>query len=214
MFRMARESSMTRSPAKSGFATLELASWCLIILPILLMGADTLGMAHDQNVTHTVAAETTREVAGHALSWHSDGNMGIYQVDYDTLRATIDSMADRALVELSTSSLFLMDASVVACYWVVSVHPTSGLIESDEAMSCAERGPRAQELSLVEHRAHVPAESVGNPNPVSVGDERFAPKAILIGVQVGGRFRGVSPLTGNDLMKHGVIRSLREEMAL
>lgn len=197
-----------------GFALLELAAWCVVALPVALVGADVLGMSHDRNITQTVAAETVRETVGHALSWHSDGYVGLYQVDYNALQAAVDRMAERALSELDHGAMFLVNSSVLACYWVVSVDPVSGLAESDEAMGCAERGPRSDALSLVDYRREISADRVGTPNPVSLGGEYFAPKSVLIGVNVGGHFRGVSSLLRSDLISTGVIRLLREEISL
>jgi hypothetical protein len=128
--------------------------------------------------------------------------------DIGRLRDMINDIAQRAARETLAITYALKDASVTACFWVLNVDPLSGSVVSGQASECVQVGPLSLRGSLETREREI------SPLGLAGAVESYAHQVVLVGVEVGGLFRGVSELSGDLTIQHGKVKRLREEVEL
>jgi hypothetical protein len=134
--------------------------------------------------------------------------------DIGRLRDMINDIAQRAARETLAITYALKDASVTACFWVLNVDPLSGSVVSGQASECVQVGPLSLRGSLETRERETSAGRIGVPLGLAGAVESYAHQVVLVGVEVGGLFRGVSELSGDLTIQHGKVKRLREEVEL
>jgi hypothetical protein len=199
---------------RNGFAVLELATWCAVLLPVTLLGFSYGTFFHNDGSMRRIPAIVLRESVGRVSQWSSDGNAGVMVADIGRLREMINDIARRAARETLALTYALTDTSATACFWVHNVDPLSGSVVSGQTSECVQVGPLSLRAKLESRERELSAVRIGIPLGLTGASERYAHQVVLIGVEIAGVFQGVSELSGNLTIQHGKVKRLREEVEL
>ncbi len=198
----------------NGFAVLELAAWCAVLLPVTVLGFSYGTFFHNDSVMRRIPATVLRETVGRVSQWSPDGDAGHMVADVARLRDMIADVASRAARESVGMTYALTNASATACFWVLNIDPLSGAVVSDQAKECVEVGPLSLRASLEARQRETRTGRIGVPLGGVGGLESYAHQIILIGVEVAGLFQGISEWSEDLAIHHGKVKRLREEVAL
>lgn len=198
----------------NGFAVLELAVWCAVLLPVTVLGFSYGTFFHNDSAMRRVPTAVLRETMGRVSQWSSDGDAGQMVADRGRLRAMIADMAPRAARESVGVTYGVNSASATACFWVLNVDPLSGSVVSDQASECVQVGPLSLRQSLEARQRETRARRIGVPLGIAGAPESFAHQVILVGVEVAGLFQGISEWSEGLTIQHGKVKRLREEVEL
>lgn len=197
-----------------GFATLEVAAWSTIIIPIALSFFAVFGLVRDQQVVRLIPESLARESVGRSLVWESNSIDGILRIEDGRLDWLMENLALRALTQLELESARLRNVSSRVCYWVYNVDPNTGAIGTVALQNCMGRGDMANSLSLEGALNRRLMDGIARPiNPGDVGGG-FFPRTTLIGVAVGGRFDGLAELFRDEAVEHATVWIPREELVI
>jgi hypothetical protein len=203
-------------PAQRGLASLEMAVWCVVLLPIVFLGFALYGFSHDMNVVQMVPESIMREATGKLITWRPDGAQGFFEVDQPRLERTITHLADRALAEIQRETEKVVNQSARACYWVLQVNTTTGQVSSLPVMSgCVDRGTPGAQFNLERLRQQRMRQGIAKPVLTETGETQgFIPQAVLLGVAVGGQFTGLGEALNLRDIQHGTVWVPREDVYL
>lgn len=199
---------------RNGFAVLELATWCTVLLPVTLLGFSYGTFFHNDSSMRRIPTTVLRETVGRVSQWSSDGSAGLMVADIGRLREMITDIARRAARETFAMTYGLKDTSATACFWVLTVDPLSGSVVSDQARECVQVGPMSLRGTLETREREFSADKIGVPVGMSGSVESYAHQVVLVGVEIAGLFQGVSELVGGLTIQHGKVKRLREEVEL
>ena len=199
---------------RNGFAVLELATWCAVLLPVTLLGFSYGTFFHNDGSMRRIPAVVLRESVGRVSQWSSDGNAGVMVADIGRLREMINDIARRAARETLALTYALADTSATACFWVHNVDPLWGSVVSGQTSECVQVGPLSLRAKLETRERELSAVRIGIPLGLTGASERYAHQVVLIGVEIAGVFQAVSELSGNLTIQHGKVKRLREEVEL
>ncbi len=199
---------------RNGFAVLELAAWCAVLLPVTVLGFSYGTFFHNDSAIRRIPTTALRETVGRVSQWASDGDAGHMVADIGRLREVISAVATRAARESVGMTYGLNSASATACFWVLNVDPLSGSVVSDQTRECVEVGPLSLRASLEARQRETRTGRIGVPLGVTGALESYAHQVILIGVEVGGLFQGISEWSDGLTIQHGKVKRLREEVEL
>lgn len=206
---------MGKRVRQSGFVAMEAAVWCLLCLPLGLLGVSMYALAHDENVVQMVPESLMRETSGRVMTWRSDGDQGFFDVDQGRLVRIVEGLRDRGAVALQQASFKLGDISVRACYWVYDVDAGTGAVVDAPVLSdCRSQGPLGEELSLDIPRGNRIRRGVGKPIVSGGAVVEFVPRVVLVGVAVGGRYQGLAEYLRDETVQHGAVWVPREDVVL
>ncbi len=206
---------MTIRRQQRGLVAIEAAVWCLMLLPLGLLGVAMYAIAHDENVVQMLPESLMRETAGRVVTWRSDGDRGVYEVNKPRLVAIIEGLRDRGVTALHQGSFKLGDLSSRACYWVYDVDPSSGAIGDEPVMNdCRSRGAIGAELALDTPRLNRIRRGVAMPIMSGGVVAEFVSQVVLVGVAVGGRYQGLAEYLRDATVQHGAVWVPREEVVL
>ncbi len=198
-----------------GFVALETAAWCLMLLPLGLLGISMYALAHDENIVQMLPESLMRETVGRVMTWRSDGDRGVYEVNQARLVTIIEGLRDRAVTGLQQASFKLGDISSRACYWVYDVDPDTGVVENNPIMSdCRSKGAIGASLALDTPRINRIRRGVAK--PIVLGGEvaEFVSQVVLVGVAIGGRYQGLAEYLRDEMVQHGAVWVPREDVVL
>lgn len=194
-----------------GVGIYEAAIWLVVLLPVALVGASLVSIVHDFNHISSVPAAVLRETPASGLRWYPDGAGGRLEADVEELRVHVSRVSQRAVAETETGLLNADLVSAKACFWVFSVNPSNGNLESPIWSECDARGPLGSDLSLVSELAYERDRARG----ISVGkNEGFADKVVVTGVIVGAEARHVLDSRVAYHLSKGAIAFARQEVVL
>ena len=198
-----------------GFVAMEAAVWCLMLLPLGLFGIAMYALAHDENIVQMLPESLMRETSGRVMTWRSDGDRGVYQVNQARLVTIIEGLRDRGVTALQQASFKLGDISSRACYWVYDVDPDTGAVDNNPVMSdCRTRGAVGTVLALDIPRMNRIRRGIAKPI-VSGGEvAEFVSQVVLVGVAVGGRYQGLAEYLRDEMVQHGAVWVPREDVVL
>jgi hypothetical protein len=199
---------------RNGFAVLELATWCAVLLPVTLLGFSYGTFFHNDSSMRRIPSTVLRETVGRVSQWSSDGSAGLMVADIGRLREMINDIARRAARETLAMTYGLNETSATACFWVLNVDPLSGSVVSDQARECVQVGPLSLRASLETREREFSASRIGVPLGMAVSVESYAHQVVLVGVEIAGLFQGVSEWSGALTIQHGKVKRLREEVEL
>ena len=197
--------------SERGIGIYEAAIWLVILLPVALVAVSLVSIVHDLNHISGVPAAVLRETPASGLRWYPDGTGGRLEADLEGLRVHVTRVSQRAIAEAELG-LFQADlVSAKACFWIFSVNPSNGKLESPISSECDARGPLGNALSLNSELAYERERARG----ISVGTNgEFADKVVVTGVAVGAEARHVlDPRVAYHLAK-GAIAFARQEVVL
>ncbi len=198
-----------------GVVALESAIWCVMLLPLGLLGVAMFALAHDGNLVQSVPESLMRETNGRIVTWRSDGDSGFFEVNQGRLSAIIDSLRDRALAAMQQESYKLADISVRACYWVYGVDAVSGALDSAALMSdCRSQGALGAGLQLETPRMNRIRSGIAKPIVVDGALSEFVSRVVLVGVAVGGRYQGLAEYLSGEVVQHGAVWVPRQDVVL
>lgn len=199
---------------QGGFATLEVAAWSTIIIPIVLSFFAVFGLVRDQQVVRLIPESLVRESVGRSLAWQSNGISGEFRVQDTRLDLLVENLALRAVTQLELESARLQDISSRVCYWVYNIDSNTGAVRNIILKNCVGRGAMANSLSL--EGALNRRVMGGIARPIATDDEGrgFFPSTTLIGVAVGGRFNGLAELFQDQAVEHATVWIPREELVI
>jgi hypothetical protein len=206
---------VSRSVRQAGFVAMEAAVWCLLCLPLGLLGISMYALAHDQNIVQMLPESLMRETSGRVMTWRSDGVQGFFDVDQGRLVRIVEDLRDRGAAALQQTSFKLADISARACYWVYDVDPDTGVVGGAPLLSdCRGRGVLGEALSLDAARTNRIQRGVAKPI-VSGGEVvEFVSRVVLVGVAVGGRYEGLAEYLRDETVQHGAVWVPREDVVL
>jgi len=204
----------SRRHGRNGFAVLELAVWSVVLLPVALLGFSYGTFFHNDSVMRGVPATVLRETVGRVSQWRPNGWSGEMVADIGRLRGVIHDLARRAARESLATTYAIDGASAVACYWVLNVDPLSGDAISDQSHECAQLGPLSLRPHLEERERETRKKKLGVPLVTGGVLESYAHQVVLIGVEIGGVFRGIAEWRDGVTIQHGQVKRLREEVEL
>jgi hypothetical protein len=171
-----------RELKERGVGLLEGGLWLVGLLPLSLVGLSVVGVVHDWNLISTVPSAVLRETPTPGLRWLPDGRGGRFEADVEKLRGLVAQVAQRALVEAQHGVMKADSVSAKACFWIFSVNPSTGILESPIGSECDARGPMGSALSMESELEHERSNARG----IVVGDgEAFVDKVVITGVIVG-----------------------------
>ncbi len=200
----------TRRHHPGGFALIELALWATVLLPVVLAAASLFGQVYDSAVVRMVPEALLRETEGRVVTWRSDGIEGALAVDTSRLGRLVGGLVERGLRELSRESCALKSISALACWWAVSIDPNTGAGLGVTASGCSSQGPLTESLSLQGALQSRLTEPLGVPAVAG----QYSRIRLLVGVAVGGAFRGLIPSAGETVLVGDSIGGIREEVSL
>ncbi len=181
---------MIRSFGKQGgFATLELAVWSAVFLPVLVGLIALMGVAHDNNVVHTIPGAVMREMQGRTMFWRGTG----LAVDRNVLRTKLEELSARAQQEATQQTNTLQNIAARACAWVYRINSVTGVVIGNPVVTdCIDDNPLganvlAANVFEAPLRGYINTVSRATTNQVS---GRFMPMLVVFGVAVGGSYNG------------------------
>lgn len=213
--RVEQRSAMSGS-LERGLACLEAAVWFMVLLPVVFLGFALYGYTYDMNVVQMIPESIMREASGRLITWSPNQAGAGFVVDIDRLNRTINQLADRALEEVGRQTDRIEQGSARACYWVINVSPSNGRISPvPVASNCANRGTLAGNLNLERLRVRRMRQGIGKPVLTTTGAiQGFVPRAVLLGVAVGGQFTGLAEAFRLQNIQHGTVWVPREDVYL
>jgi hypothetical protein len=199
-----------------GLACLEAAVWCMVLLPVVFLGFALYGYTYDMNVVQMIPESIMREASGRLITWSPNQTGAGFVVDIDRLNRTINQLADRAIEEVGRQTDRIAQGSARACYWVVNVSPSNGRISPMPiASNCTNRGTFAGNLNLERLRIRRMRQGIAKPVLTTTGAvQGFVPRAVLLGVAVGGQFTGLAETFRLQNVQHGTVWVPREDVYL
>ncbi len=202
--------------AQRGLACLEAAVWCMVLLPVVFLGFALYGYTYDLNVVQMIPESIMREASGRLITWTPNEPGAGFVVDTDRLNRTINQLADRAIAEVGRQTDRIEQGSARACYWVLNVGASDGRISPVPlASNCANRGVWAGNLNLERLRMRRMRQGIAKPVLTSTGAiQGYVPRAVLLGVAVGGQFTGLAETFRLQNVQHGTVWVPREDVYL
>ena len=197
-----------------GMALLEGTLWIATLLPLGLVSASVGAVVHDQAVLKVAPEAALRETSGGTLRWIPDGVGGRYEVDVATLRSVIAKMSENALLEVSRSALKAENVSTKACFWVFSVQPSNGNLQSPIHSECDARGPLSQEVSVETYMQAEKPKRLGIPRSVVGEGAGYVDRVIMMGVAIMGELPGLLDSSAVHRISYGAISFPRQEISL
>jgi len=198
-----------RIPTERGVGLYEAAVWLIALLPIALVGTSIVAMIHDQSHLSGVPQAVLRESSITGLRWMPDGAGGRFEADLGKLRAEVAMVGRRALSEAQAGMLKGGAVSAKACFWIFSVHPSTGKLETPIWSECDVRGPLGAELSLVEEIERERTVTRG----IVVG-EQFIERVVVAGVVVAAQSERLLDPNRPYRFSKGAIVFARQEVEL
>lgn len=194
---------------------MEAAVWCVLCLPLLLLGVSMYALAHDGNIVQVLPESLGRETPGGIITWRSDGDQGFFDVDEGRLESIVEGLGDRAFVALQQSALKLEDISARSCYWVYEVDPNTGVVTDVPIMSdCRSQGVLGDTLDLEVSRLSRFRKGISKPIVTEGVVAGFVSRVVLIGIAVGGRYQGLAEYLRDEVVQHGAVWVPREDVRL
>ena len=170
----------------AGFVAMEAAVWCVLCLPLGLLGISMYALAHDENIVQVLPESLMRETSGQVMTWRSDGDQGFFDVDQGRLVSIIEGLRDRGVASLQQASFKLGDISARACYWVHDVDPDTGAVSGTPSVSeCRSQGVIGDTLALEVPRINRMRRGIAKPIISGGGVAGFVSRVALVGVAVG-----------------------------
>lgn len=197
-----------------GSAMFEGALWLATLLPLCLVCLTLAALMHDQGVLQVTPEEALREIEGGTLRWVPDGHGGRYEADLTDLRFAVARISERALMEAKNEVFKAQNVSTKACFWIFSVNPSTGELQSPIHSECDARGPLGQEVPVEGYmRAALPTR-LGIPRG-EVGDGAgYVDRVILTGVAIVGELPNLLEPSATTRITHGSISYPRQEISL
>jgi len=205
-----------KSTLSGGFALLEAALWCVLLIPLALSGMALVAIGHDQNQVQMIPESLMRETGGRVITWRSDAQDGFFEVDRERLALVVERLANQAYQQVEGQTHKLRKSSARACFWVYDVDPLSGELDNEVRMlECHGIGPKSDQLDLTyalhqRLRAHV----AGIIRSADGDIDGYMPCAVLIGVSVGGEFEGLGEYLQSKSVQHAAVWVPREDIVL
>jgi hypothetical protein len=201
--------------SESGIAFIEGAAILVVTLPLLLLAFAYIGMAYDQGVTRLIPQSLMREISVGVQRWRSDGKIGVFEAELDTLEELVRSLQDRARSELVNGSLKLAQVSAKACYWVFNVNPDSGdVVGGARASGCSANGAISDTLRLDDALNQTLRRGVSEPITIGGNTVEFVSQVVLVGVAVGGRFSGLAEYLTDETVEASAVWLPRQDLKL
>ena len=203
---------VTRSARRqsAGFALIELAIWAVVLLPVSLAAVSLFGEVYDSAVVRMVPDALLRETPGHLVTWRAGGFGGELAIDASRLGRLVGDLAERGRRELMKQTCTLRNVSALACWWALSIDPLTGIGVGVTSSGCRANGALAGSFSLEGSLQTRMTSVLGVPT----SEGRYSPVRILVGVVVGGTFRGLIPRPEDAVLTGSTIGGVREEVSL
>ena len=197
-----------------GFAAFEGAVWLMVLFPALLVSGSLLGTIHDQNILQSLPETVLRETYTEGVRW-SPGRAGnVYEVPRAEMRKVVASVSQAAMREAEASVFKVKNVSTRACYWIFSVNPSNGRLNTPISTECDSQGVLGGSLSLQRYLDR--EKVVGRGVDISDSPEQasFAERVALVGLVVGGEFPTIAPGSPLQRMEFGAVIVARQEITL
>jgi hypothetical protein len=196
-----------------GLAYLELSAWCVVMLPVALLAAGTVGLLHDLIRMQQVPVSAVREYSAPAMRIVDGGTR--LEVNTAGLSSVIQSMRDRIMAD-STASLVggVTNISAMACFWVFRVDENTGRLFGPQKQVCERGGDLANTIALSDHLMTYSKGVTGYPISSQRGRRRYLEYAVLVGGAVAGRLKAIAPMQEGKFVQFVHVSLPREEVSL
>ena len=205
---------MVNGRRERGTAILEAGVWLTMLLPVSLLGVSVVATVHDQNVLRVVPEAVLREARVPPLRWVPNEYANAYEVDLAELRNVVSVISRKALGEAQQGVFKAGNISSKACFWIFSVNPRTGRLESPISSECDARGSLGAELSLDGELRQEVSTSVGIPLESAGSIGGFVNRLVVTGVVVGGELPDLFDGTSASQVSFGAVSCARQEITL
>lgn len=203
-----------RTSHEKGIALFEGAVWLAMLLPLSLVLASTAAVVHDQAALRVVPEATLREAPGGTLRWIADGFGGRYEADLSELRSAVSRASEQGLLEAQKTAFKAQNISIKACFWVFSVNPSNGKLQSPIQSGCDARGPLGGEVSVDSYMHEARLSGLGIPRGGFGEGEAYVERVVLMGVAIVGELPDLLNRTTTHRISYGAISFPRQEISL
>jgi hypothetical protein len=200
--------------SERGSAILEAGVWMTMLLPVTLLSVSVVATVHDQNVLQVVPDAVLREVRIPPLRWIPNGHGGHYDVEVAELRDVVSTLSRNALAEAQGEVFKARHLSSKACFWIFSVHSSTGKLESPISHECDARGPLGSELSVDNLVHRELSTSLGIPRDRAGSTSGFVNRVVVAGVVVGGEVPELLDAASATRVSYGAVSFPRQEITL
>jgi|GEM_PF-6235877 len=198
-----------------GFAYLEIAIWCVIMVPLGLLAAGTVGIIHDHIRMQQIPVSALREFSAPALRLRVGVGEGQIEINNAAMQGVIRSISDRIFADGERSLIGgITDVSAAACYWVFRVDQSTGKLTSREREVCERRGALGDNISFSQNLTEYRDGVVGYPLSPQSSVVHFMEYAVLVGGAVAGRLHPIVPTEKESLIQFVRISLPRQEVSL
>lgn len=203
-----------RTSHEKGIALFEGALWLAVLLPLSLVLALTAAVVHDQAALRVVPEATLREAPGGTLRWIADGFGGRYEADLSELRSAVSRASEQGLLEAQKTAFKAQNISTKACFWIFSVNPSNGKLQSPIQSGCDARGPLAREVSVDPYMREALPRRLGLPRGGVGEGTGYVERVVLMGVAIVGELPDLLNPTTIHRISYGAISFPRQEISL
>jgi hypothetical protein len=198
-----------------GFAYLEIAIWCVIMVPLVLLAASTVGIIHDHIRMQQIPVSALREFSAPALRLKVGMGEGRVEVNTIAMQGVIRSISDRIFADGERSLIGgITDISAAACYWVFRVDQSTGKLTSREREVCERRGILGDSISFSQNLMDYRDGAIGYSISGESDATHFMEYTVLIGGAVAGRLHPIVPAAKDSLIQFVRISLPRQEVSL
>lgn len=197
-----------------GFAAFEGAIWLMALFPVLLVSGSLLGTIHDQNILQSLPETVLRETYTDGVRWSPDRSGDAYGMPREQMRKVAALVSQAAMREAEQSVFKVKNVSTRACYWIFSVNPSNGRLNTPISTECDSQGPLGGSLSLQRYLDREKVVGRGVDISDSPEQSRFAERVALVGLVVGGEFPTITPGSPLQRMEFGAVIVARQEITL
>ena len=203
-----------RLGAQRGSALFEGALWLATLLPLCLGCLTLAAVMHDQGVLQVTPEAALREVPGGTLRWVPDGHGGRYEADLAELRLVVTRLSQQALLEAQREVFKARNVSTQACFWIFSVNPSTGKLQTPIHTECDARGPLGQEASVQRYIQGALSTRLGIPRGGVSEGAGYVDRVVLTGVAIIGELPDLLKPTSTVRISYGAISYPRQEISL
>lgn len=202
---------MREHVSERGVGLYEAALWLVALLPVVLVGGSVVAIIHDQGHLSGVPAAVLRESTLRGLRWVPDGVTGQFEAESARLRTQIAMVAQKALDEARRGILKADSVSSKACFWIFSVNPSTGRLETPIWSECEAQGPLGGELSMT---ADLERERNAFRGIELSKGEGFVERVVVAGVIVAAQTGHLLDPGSDYMLSKGAIAFPRQEVEL
>jgi len=205
---------MGRTAHQRGIALFEGALWLAVLLPISLVLATTAAVVHDQAALRVVPEAALREVPGGTLRWTGDGFGGRYEADVVELRSAVSRASELGLLEAQKTAFKAHNISTKACFWIFSVNPSTGKLQSPIQSECDARGPLSREVTVEPYMQEALPRRLGVPRGEIGRGAGYVDRVVLMGMAIVGELPDLLRPSMVHRVSYGAISFPRQEISL